>query len=140
MRHPTPTHRTGSRFESIDSHETLLSVLGRELSHCECGSDETLPLLRDFLGLVRDRTRAGDPERSRSANAALEKCVNALGSPAVASWLVYLLEAKGVLVHGFSLFDLELTYDGQVLAEKLELYVPRSADRREAQEPLRDHR
>src|SRR4051794_14990733 len=90
----------------IDSHASLLKTLEADLGYCTCAFPDALPLLRDFLRLVVERTDGvQDPERFRRASERIAELLGTNGSTALRSWFVYALDRAGLVMHGFNLYD-----------------------------------
>jgi hypothetical protein len=112
------------RFPRIDSHESLLKALEDELGYCTCAYGEALPLLRDFLRLVVERTEGvGEPERYRIATDNIRTMQSDNGSTALRSWFIYTLDRADLLMHGFNLYDVWATAKGRWLLAGLEQFA-----------------
>src|ERR1700737_2087366 len=111
------------RLPPIESHEALLKVLEERLGYCACADDSALPLLRDFLRLVVERTEGtGDVERFRQASELIRELLQASGSPAMQSWFIYALDRADLIMHGFNLYDVLIMDRGRWLLGGLERY------------------
>jgi hypothetical protein len=111
------------RWPPIDSHAALLKVLEEHLGYCTCASESALPLLRDFLRLVVERTDGvGDGERFRGASERITELLRASGSPAMQSWFVYALDRADLVMHGFNLYDVLIMDRGRWLLDGLERF------------------
>jgi hypothetical protein len=111
------------RWPPIDSHASLPKVLEAELGYCTCAFSDALPLLRDFLRLVVERTDGvKDPERFRQASEKIVDLLGANGSTGMRSWFVYALDRAGLVGHSFNLYDVLIMDRGRWLLEGLERF------------------
>lgn len=100
----------------IDSHAALSKALEEHLGYCSCAYDSALSLLRDFLRLVVQRSDgAADDERFRGSSDRLRELLQASGSPAMQSWLVYTLDRADLIMHGLNLYDVLIMDRGRWL-------------------------
>jgi hypothetical protein len=119
---------------AIRSYEQLLEILKEELGYCTCAPDNALPLLREFLQAVQDRTEAvNDSEAGSRALRAVEACLSLNTAPGLASWFVYGLEQQDLIWHGFRLTDVWITDKGRWLLEAIKRLPPPEDE--EAAEP-----
>lgn len=121
------------RLPPIASHEALLKVVEERLGYCTCAYDSALPLLRDFLRLVAERTDAtGDAERFRRASEQVKELLQSSGSPAMQSWFVYALDRADLIMHGFNLYDVLIMDRGRWLLDGFERFLEPPPDPDEA--------
>lgn len=107
----------------IESPEALKKWLEAELGYCNCSHGATLPLLREFLTIVRDRSDStSDNEAFSRHSRALEALLPLDSAPGFADWFVYLLDQRGVVQHNFRLTDVWITEKGRVLLGALEAF------------------
>lgn len=108
-------------FPEVTDYESFVRVLNRELGHCTCGSDGTIPLLVRFLRLVNDRTDSlSDPDRYKEADKALTDFIESTGSPSLMCWFIYFLEKLDFVTHGFNIFDVTILEKGRNLVSAFE--------------------
>ncbi len=107
----------------IDSHTTLLKTLEADLGYCTCASPDALPLLRNLLRLVVERTDGvEDTERCRRASEGIAELLSSNGSTGMRSWFIYALERADLVMHGFNLHDLWIMDRGRWLLDGLERF------------------
>lgn len=115
--------RPESVLPKIRSAEELRVVLSRELGRCSCAGDVSTSL-RDFLQLIQDRTDAREDQAEFSRVTRLIESrvdpenTSPFGSEAIA-WMIFALEQKGFLWHGFQLSDLWINPKGRGLLAAL---------------------
>jgi hypothetical protein len=113
------TDGRGPRFPEIGDAEELRAVLTRELGYCTCASEGAVALLRDLLRAARERSDAiGDPATFGRASRELESLMDT--GPGWAEWVVFALEQRDFVRHGFRRSDLEITAKGRWLLEAME--------------------
>lgn len=110
-------------FPDVTSREQLEAVLGAELGYCGCASGTALAVLRDLLRAAAVRTDAtGDAAAFDQASAHLEDLLD--GGGGWAEWVVYGLEQRGFVWHGFRQVDLWVTDKGRALLRAVERFGP----------------
>jgi hypothetical protein len=113
-------------FPEVASAEQLGSVLESEFGYCGCASGAALVVLHDLLRAAEARTDAtGDPAAFSQASHRLEALLAEGGG--WAEWLVYGLEQRGFVWHGFRQADLWVTDKGRLLLRAVERYGQRPA-------------
>lgn len=111
------------RWAPIGSFDELFKVLETGLGFCECAHTDALPLLRDILRLIVERTDGvSDPERFQSANEGIKALLDANGSTGMRSWFVYALDRADLIMHGFNLYDVWIMDKGRWVLDGLERY------------------
>lgn len=94
------------------------------MAYCTCSYDTAIPLLRNVLRLIRERTDGvEDEERFRSASAALRKLLDDAGSPGLQSWFIYSLDRADLISHGFNVYDVWIRDRGRWLLQGLERFA-----------------
>jgi hypothetical protein len=112
-------------FPKVSSHKQLINILRDELGYCECASQHTLLVLRDFLQAAQDRSDAvNDREAFSQASRALEACLPLEAASGLVNWFVYGLEQRGLIWHGFRLTDAWITDKGRWLLEAIKRLPP----------------
>ena len=111
------------RFPPVEDGKQLTAVLESELGYCICASGAAVGVLRDLLRAVQERTDALDDSvafalASRSLEALLA------GGGGWAEWMVYSLEQRDFVQHGFRQSDLLITEKGRLLLQSLERFEP----------------
>lgn len=97
----------------------LDSILVTELGYCNCASSSALAVLRDLLRAAETRTDATcDPEEFARASRSVEALL--AGGGGWAEWLVYGLQQRGLVWHGFRQADLWVTDKGRWLLRAVE--------------------
>ena len=110
-------------FPEVASREQLEAVLGSELGYCGCASGAALAVLRDLLRSAQERSDAtGDPAAFARASRRLEALLD--GGGGWAEWLVYGLEQRDFVWHGFRQVDLWVTDKGRLLLQAVERFGP----------------
>jgi hypothetical protein len=110
-------------FPEVASAEQLEAVLASELGYCGCASGAALTVLRDLLRAAEARTDAtGDSAVFAQASRGLEALLSEGGG--WAEWVVYGLEQRDFVWHGFRQVDLWVTDKGRLLLRALERFVP----------------
>jgi len=113
----------------------LEAVLGSELGYCGCASGAALAVLGDLLRAAVERTDAtDDPAAFSQASRRLEALL--AGGGGWAEWLVYGLEQRDFVWHGFRQVDLWVTDKGRLLLRAVERYGQGSAPDAEPGSPL----
>jgi hypothetical protein len=108
-------------FPEVTSLKQLEAVLEAELGYCNCASGAALIVLREFLHAVRRRSDAvGNAEEFARASQELNALMAVGGG--WAEWLVYGLEQRGFIWHGFRQTDLCVTDKGRLLLRALESF------------------
>jgi hypothetical protein len=107
----------------VTSAEQLEAVLASELGYCRCASGAALTVLRDLLRAAEARTDAtGDSTAFAQASRESEALLS--GGGGWAEWLVYGLEQRGFVWHGFRQVDLWVTDKGRLLLRAVERFGP----------------
>jgi hypothetical protein len=107
----------------IESHASLLKSLEADLGYCTCAFADALPLLRDFLRLVVERTDGvQDTARFRRASERIVELLGSNGSTGMRSWFVYALDRAGLVMHNFNLYDVLIMDRGRSLLDGLERF------------------
>jgi hypothetical protein len=110
-------------FPEVASREQLEAALGSELGYCGCASGAALAVLGDLLRAAEARTDAtGDAAAFAQASRWLEALL--AGGGGWAEWLVYGLEQRGFVWHGFRQTDLWVTDKGRRLLRAVERFAP----------------
>ncbi len=110
-------------FPPVISAKQLTVVLASELGYCGCASGAAVGVLRDLLRAARQRTDATcDGAAFALASRELEKLL--AGGGGWAEWLVYGLEQRGLVQHGFGQSDLLITERGRLLLQAVERFDP----------------
>jgi hypothetical protein len=88
------------QFPAVTNLDELEVALGTELGYCRCASVSAIVVLRDLLRTARNRSDAfEDAEAFAQASQRLEALLD--GGGGWAEWLVYGLEQRGFVWHGF---------------------------------------
>jgi hypothetical protein len=110
-------------FPEVASAEQLEAVLTSELGYCGCASTAALVVLRDLLRAAEARTDAtGDTAVFSQASRRLEVLLAEGGG--WAEWVVYGLEQREFVWHGFRQADLWVSERGRLLLRALESFGP----------------
>jgi hypothetical protein len=110
-------------FPAVTSLDELKAALGTELGYCGCASGSAIVVLRNLVWAARDRSDAlEDAEAFARASRRLEALLD--GGGGWAEWLVYGLEQRGFVWHGFRQVDLWVTDKGRLLLRALEQFGP----------------
>ncbi len=110
-------------FPEVTSREQLEAVLGSELGYCGCASVGALAVLRDLLRAAESRTDStGDAVAFAQASRGLE--ARLAEGDGWAEWLVYGLEQRGFVWHGFRQVDLWITDKGRLLLRAVDQFGP----------------
>jgi hypothetical protein len=110
-------------FPEVASREQLEAALESELGYCGCASEAALTVLRDLLRAAAARVEAtGDAAAFAQASRRLEALLD--GGGGWAEWLVYGLEQRGFVWHGFRQGDLWVTDKGRLLLRAVERFGP----------------
>jgi hypothetical protein len=102
-------------FPEINTPDQLKTVLETEFGYCGCASAAALIVLRNLLHAAEARTTSVNTDMSQFSNVSreLETLLNEGGG--WAEWLVYSLDQKGFVWHGFRQTDLWITDKGRLL-------------------------
>ena len=110
-------------FPQVSDGSQLTTALTSELGYCNCASGEAISVLRDLLRVTQERTDAtGDEAAFARASRTLEAVLG--GGGGWAEWLVYGLEQRGFVQHGFRQTDLLITEKGRLLLQAVERFDP----------------
>jgi hypothetical protein len=110
-------------FPAVRDAEQLAAVLAGELGYCSCASGASLAVLRDLLRLAAGRSdAAGDEAAFARASRDLERFL--AGGAGWAEWVVYGLEQRGFVWHGFRPADVWVTDTGRLLLRAVEQFGP----------------
>jgi len=110
-------------FPPVGDAKQLTAVLVAELGYCGCASGAAVGVLRDLLRAAQARTDAsGDEAAFALASRGLEALL--AGGGGWAEWLVYGLEQRGFVQHGFRQSDLLITEKGRLLLQSVERFDP----------------
>jgi hypothetical protein len=106
-------------FPDVADVRQLEAALKAELGYCECASSSAVAVLRDLLRMTQARSDAtGDLTAFAQASRALEDLLAAGGG--WAEWLIYGLEQRGIVWHGFRQVDLWITEKGRLILRGIE--------------------
>ena len=110
-------------FPPVGDARQLTAVLASELGYCGCASGAAVSVLRGFLRAVVERTDAtGDEAAFALASRGLEALLASGGG--WAEWLVYNLDQRDFVQHGFRQADLLITERGRLLLQAIERFDP----------------
>jgi hypothetical protein len=108
-------------FPVIENADQLVAVLTKEFGYCRCASGAALAVLRDLLNAVRKRSDAiRDQVAFSQASRGLEALIDHGGG--WAEWVIYILDQRGFVSHGFRQIDLWITDNGRRLLKAIEQY------------------
>jgi hypothetical protein len=108
-------------FPPITDCDQLDATLRSELGYCGCASANAVIVLRDLLRAARARSDAtDDPAAFSEVSRGLEEFLTAGGG--WAEWLVYGLDQRGLVSHGFRQDDLRITDKGRWLLTALDRF------------------
>jgi hypothetical protein len=110
-------------FPKVNDGKELTKVLAAEVGYCGCASGAAVDVLRSFLRAVVERTDAtGDEAAFALASRGLEAMLASGGG--WAEWLVYNLDKRDFVRHGFRQSDLLITERGRLLLQAIEGFDP----------------
>lgn len=107
----------------VNDSKELTAVLTSELGFCTCASEAATGVLKRLLRVAQDRSDATkDAAAFASVSRVLEDLLSSGGG--WAEWLVYGLEQRGFVQHGFRQTDLLISDKGRLLLQALERFDP----------------
>jgi hypothetical protein len=110
-------------FPEVADAKELESALTAELGYCTCASPAAVTVLRDLLSAAGARSDAlGGAASFARASRELEALL--AGGGGWAEWLVYGLDQRGFVWHGFRQVDLWITEKGRLLLRAIERIGP----------------
>ena len=110
-------------FPTVTDGKELTKVLAAEIGYCGCASGAAIGVLRGFLRAVVERTDAtGDEAAFALTSRGLEAML--AGGGGWAEWLVYNLDQRDFVQHGFRQSDLLITERGRLLLQAIERFDP----------------
>jgi len=110
-------------FPKIGDSQQLKAVLEAELGFCNCASGAAMEVLRNIMRLTQQRT---DATNDSVAFARISRELEALIAEGGgwAEWMVYGLEQRDFLGHGFRITDLLITDKGRLFLQAIEQFDP----------------
>ncbi|GEM_PF-5387875 len=111
----SPQSETIAALESATTHAEILRVLQTTSNYCDCGSDDTLPLLMEMLEILDERKHSDGITEYRIVTDKIEALLMQSGRTGYTCWFVYAMEHLGWFSHGFNLFDIWITTHGKAL-------------------------
>lgn len=110
-------------FPPVNDGKELTKALASELGYCRCASGAAISVLRNLLRAVVERTDAiGDGAAFALASRRLESLL--VDGNGWAEWLVYNLDQRDFVQHGFRQSDLLITERGRLLLQAIERFDP----------------
>jgi hypothetical protein len=117
------TDGTEPLLPPMENATQLMAVLATELGYCNCASAGAVRILGELLRLARQRTESlRDPMEFSKVSRRLETFLESGGG--WAEWLVYGLDQRGLVGHGFRQSDLLITDKGRRILEAIERFAP----------------
>jgi hypothetical protein len=110
-------------FPRVSDGKELTAALASELGYCGCASSAAVEVLRQFLRLVQRRTDACE-NAAEFALASRELESLLAGGGGWAEWLVYMLDQKDFVQHGFRQTDVLVSEKGRLLLAAIEQFEP----------------
>jgi hypothetical protein len=108
-------------FPDVADARQLEAALKAELGYCGCASSLAIAILHDLLRSTQARSDAtNDLAAFAQASRELEGLL--AGGGGCAEWLIYGLEQRGFIWHGFRQVDLWITEKGRLLLRAVERF------------------
>jgi hypothetical protein len=77
---------------SASTHAEIVRILAQISNYCECGSDDTLALLEEMLGILNERKPDDGVAEYRQITDKVEALIMQCGRAGYGCWFVYTME------------------------------------------------